>query len=371
MHKQCDVLILTAKFGSGHMSASEAIKEHIHAGDKDLDVRVLDFYEVTNPFLYKSMYKGYEMLVKKGYHLYNRYYYKKNDSETIRLMEGVSAVSLERLNRLMAQLKPKVVVSTFPVCASYVAAYKSSYDTELKTITCITDVLDHDEWIYSGTDMYFVASEDVKQRLVGKGIKRESIIITGIPVRKTFTERKSRMDLRCLYGYKHRDRLILMMGGGLGLLPEDVTFYKDMLLMDESVKLIVVTGNNTTLYKKLTRLRLPRLKVLRFTHKVSDYMSMSDILVGKAGGITLFESIACKIPMIVFKPVLGHEIHNCEFIETEGIGVVTREYEELKQQVRKLLYNSKYRAKLRTELERLGETVAFSYTGTKVLHLIK
>lgn len=342
MHKTCDVLILTAKFGRGHVSVSEAIREHVQLNDNALVVEMVDFYEIINPYFYKSMYKGYEMLIKKGHHIYNMYYYRKNESDGLLVMDAVTKSNLNRLKKKMAQLKPKVIVSTFPVCASYMDAYKKSEDPSVKTVTCITDVLENNEWINETTDTYFVASEAMKQHLVGKGIKRERIIVTGIPVRNAFTKSKSKIDLRHLYGFSRSEKIILMMGGGLGLLPEDEVFYKTLLSEDKNLKVVVVTGNNHLLYKKLSKLEEPRLKILKYTKHIAAYMTMADVLVSKAGGITLFEAIASEIPMVVYKPILGQEMGNCAFVEQHHIGAVTYDNDALIEEVMKLLYNKAY-----------------------------
>ncbi len=64
------VLILTAKFGMGHLSASKAIKEDMLKFNKEADIKVVDFYEYSMPFLAKYIYKGFSLLIKYGKEAY-------------------------------------------------------------------------------------------------------------------------------------------------------------------------------------------------------------------------------------------------------------------------------------------------------------
>ncbi len=299
------------------------------------------------------------------------YYHRKNESDALKQMDTVSRSNMNRLVKRIGAIKPKLVISTFPICAGYMSKYKKLYDSKIMTATCITDIIDNSEWLYEGTDVYFVATEEIQDALRSKGgVDKSNILVTGIPVKSRFLKLQLKRQLRTRYGYEKRDKIILMMGGGLGLLPDDESFYKSISRSVDNAEVIVITGNNKSLYQKLNKMGLTNLKVLKFTHDVADYMQMSDLLIGKAGGgITLFESIACKIPLIVYKPVLGQELGNCNFIEDKGIGFVTHSEEALQSRIIHIVENSEMSSYLKHRIHHLKESMDMDGLSRRVIGL--
>lgn len=63
------------------------------------------------------------------------------------------------------------------------------------------------------------------------------------------------------------------------------------------------------------------IKVLPFTNKVPELMSISDLVITKPGGLTTSESLASSLPMIIINPIPGQEEQNARFLEYEGAGI--------------------------------------------------
>ena len=117
-------------------------------------------------------------------------------------------------------------------------------------------------------------------------------------------------------GKKH----ILIMGGGLGILPESNEFYEE--LNDSGhIRVTVITGKNQEIYKKLHG-KYENIEVIGYTNKVYRYMQEADVVISKPGGITLFETIHAGTPLLVFEPFLQQEINNTGFIVGRGIGMI-------------------------------------------------
>ncbi|NMA83217.1 MAG: hypothetical protein GX962_05065 [Epulopiscium sp.] len=74
MEDNVDILILTASFGVGHLSASLGIKEHISKINPSISIEVVDVFQRTMPRFSKIMYEGYDILVKRNQKLYNYFY---------------------------------------------------------------------------------------------------------------------------------------------------------------------------------------------------------------------------------------------------------------------------------------------------------
>ena len=58
------ILILTAKFGAGHVSAAKAIKEYLLEKDDNINVVIEDFIGASMPKINGTMVKLYEKNTK-------------------------------------------------------------------------------------------------------------------------------------------------------------------------------------------------------------------------------------------------------------------------------------------------------------------
>ena len=79
------------------------------------------------------------------------------------------------------------------------------------------------------------------------------------------------------------------------------------------------------------------MKVTGFVDNVYEYMEISDILISKSGGITVSESLAKDIPMVIISPILGQETGNCNFLLKNKAAVKVNRLEELKGALEELL----------------------------------
>ena len=78
-------------------------------------------------------------------------------------------------------------------------------------------------------------------------------------------------------------------------------------------------------------------KVFFFINNVDDYMHASDLIVTKPGGLTTSESIACALPMVVFKAYPGQEEQNAALLVENDIGVIMESSEVAAETVGSLL----------------------------------
>lgn len=303
-----NILILTGRFGMGHIKAAEAIKEQIEKENPGSNVVTVDFIEYMFPAISKGIYKGFNFLVSRCSGLYNAINKAagKNSGVPMKL------TFTRRIDRLIDTYQADAIVVAFPVCSQYISSYKRMRRSNIPLYTYITDITAHEEWIAPGTDKYFVGDITTKNALLSKGVSEDKIVISGIPVRQCFYRD---------YQEKNASRKeILIMGGGLGLLPSSEDFLQKLIKRDD-ISLTVITGKNEKLRKDLAA-KFPQAEVIGYTDKVHEYMQRADLLITKAGGITTFEAIAAKTPLYVIKPFLEQEYGNAKYIEGHNIGRV-------------------------------------------------
>ena len=62
-------------------------------------------------------------------------------------------------------------------------------------------------------------------------------------------------------------------------------------------------------------------RILGFVDNVYEYMEIADLLISKSGGITVSESLAKELPLLVIAPIMGQETRNSDFLIKHGAAI--------------------------------------------------
>ncbi len=306
------VLILSGAFGMGHNAVATAIRQEINGAGGNNDVAVVDLIQYIYPERSKILYNMFNIVAAKYHGVYN---FINKSFEKVNPMDRVPTEAINGVDQLLKEQQPDMIICTLPLCAKIISDYKKKTGSQIPMATCITDISTHKAWFTEGSDIYFVPTLSVKEKMVSKGMDGDKIYVTGIPVREEFLH-----DCREDALPKTGQREILIMGGGLGLLP-DIDGLLESIGDRENTHVTIITGNNKKAYDNLHG-KYEGVEVVGFTHRVSDYMRRADLLISKAGGITVFEALATETPLLVLKPFLEQEQRNARYIEKMGLGKV-------------------------------------------------
>src|SRR5665647_2882748 len=66
-----NILILTGRFGMGHVSASNAIKQEICESFPNTNINIVDFVDYVLPSIKEAIYKSFNFVVSKWPKLFN------------------------------------------------------------------------------------------------------------------------------------------------------------------------------------------------------------------------------------------------------------------------------------------------------------
>lgn len=337
------VLILTANFGNGHKSVSKAIEQHLLEQNCPYQITITDFVDASIPEMNIPMVKYYEFQTKHFPIAYNTYYYYKKYINSKYDKSYKIYLENNKLEQYIKDENPDLIISTFPHASACVSKFKELKSFNKKLITVITDVVVSNEWIHEHTDLYFVPAQCIKDKLITtKKIPENKIVVTGVPVDNRFNINKPK---------KFDNKIkMLFMGGGRGLFDTSASFFYwlDSFISKNSdlIEASIITGTNIELYNKFSTIKpLKNISVYGFVSDMPSKLKEHNILVTKAGGATLFESINSGIPVIVKKPDIGQEIANAKFINKEKIGLVYSKERDLKRII-KNIKNGNYAEKL-------------------------
>lgn len=315
-----DALILSCGTGGGHNSACEAIRQELAArGHRAVTL---------NPYLLKgkktaeTIDNTYIGLVQKlpaafgvVYRLGNAYRRLPVPSPVYYINRGMVPL-LESFLRehhfdaiVTTHLFPAEILTNMRRCGiSMPVTYYVATD-----YTCIPFTEETD------CDYYVIPSEALKEEFVSSGIPEERILPLGIPVERQFREKIRQDEARKHLGLDTEMKYILIAGGSIGagqieqIVPLLLDHYQD------SVRLIIVCGNNHTLYQHLERNYQNRCILLGYTPQMAEYMCACDLFVSKPGGLSSTEAAVAGVPLVHITPIPGCETRNMAFFEKHGL----------------------------------------------------
>lgn len=315
------ILLLSEGFGSGHTQAAHAISVGIRRLSSSVRTRVLELGAFQHPTMSSWIFSAYRKAITSQPKLYGLIYKKQYSKSLNRL----SSLALHRLfynatEEIIRQLKPDLIVCTHMFPSIVVARLKRA-GLEVPLVTVITDYDAHGTWINPDVNHYLVSTEDVKEKLLLKGVEPESIVVTGMPVHPDFWQPSDPDAIRAELALKDMPT-VLFMGGGWGLFSSEELIYQ-AAAHKEQVQLIFVLGNNDKFREQLAldpRLIHPNIHIMGYTKEIGKLMDVSDLLITKPGGMTCSEGLAKGIPMLFYNPIPGQEEENCQYFVDNGYG---------------------------------------------------
>lgn len=342
-HKKCDVLIFSADFGTGHHQVSSALKTAIEQRRPSWKVDIYNFFNYIDPLLDRVLKFGYLQMIKHFSYGYEWFYETTRDIEPdSKWQRFLNGMGQYKLLNLIKKCSPKVIICTFPTPAGVVSQLKRKGKIDIPLVTVITDVTVHSQWIHPNVDAYIVAAETVKERLIERGIPQDKIFALGIPLRPQFE--RTIIDPRIWkeYNLDPNRFTLLIMGGGKGLMPGIDTICSKLSRLSLPLQVVVITGTNKLLAKKLETIsessNIP-IHVLEYVEDVASLMKISQLLLSKAGGVTVFEALASELPMLLYKPLPGHEMCNVEYLIENKTAFIANDEDEAVDHIKKVLEN--------------------------------
>jgi processive 1,2-diacylglycerol beta-glucosyltransferase len=87
-------------------------------------------------------------------------------------------------------------------------------------------------------------------------------------------------------------------------------------------------------------------------------MKISDLFIGKPGGLTTSEALACGLPMCVVSPIPGQEERNSDHLLEKGIAIKVNELTTFAWKVDRLLDDPQRLLSMRQNANALGRSNA-------------
>lgn len=343
------VMIFYASYGGGHLSAARSIKENIETNYKDVEVMLVDCMYYVNKFFDKVTTTAYSEMAKKIPQTWGKVYWHAQSGPIAQISTTSNKLLSKKLNTLLKNFNPELIISTHPFASTMCAYLKKQGKLNAKIATVLTDYAPHDQWIVFNeyVDYYFVSHEGMKMQLHEKGIPKEKIYATGIPLSNKFLLKYDKSQILQSFGLSPNKKTVLFFGGGEFGLGKTQTFniFKSFVKCHENIQIVAISGKNQKMKESFENLvtdlgKQDSVKILEFTDKVPQLMSISDLVVTKPGGLTTTESLASGLPIVVINPIPGQEEENAEYLVNHNTAIWLKKDDNVEEIINNLLSDS-------------------------------
>ncbi|HXG14691.1 MAG TPA: glycosyltransferase [Calidithermus sp.] len=349
------VLILTASYGSGHNAAARSLALALEDAGARVDV-VDHFRELVHPAFDRASRALYAWVLRRAPQAWGLAYALgdrlRSDSP---LVFGASRLGRRRLALRLAALRPDAVVTVHATPAVAMSALAAEGHRLPPHTTVVTDFVAHSQWIAPRVDRYCVAAEEVRHDFIARGIPADRIVVTGVPVRPEFERPADRAAARAAHGLPLDRPVVLAMAGARGSFGRLAAVARALTRVRHPLAGLIVAGEDERLVRRLRRLvGSAPVSVVGWVHDIPDLMAAADLLVTKAGGMTLAEAMAAGLPLVIFGSLPGQEQRNERFAARQGIALVARSGRDLTAVIEQALADRSLLKHLRERLHLLG-----------------
>ena len=324
------VLILSGN--EGHLSLAQTITQLLNKNS--FATHIIDPISSSVFKIYGPFYRYVPFLFKIPY--------KIGDLETIqKAVKFYMETKLDKqVKNLIKDHQPDLIVSTYFLNNFAIAKILDYQKNSIPFLNVVAN-----PWTINPLEFLDKAGlnlvYDERSRKIGTdyGFRKEIISPIGWLVRPDFYKLQNTEQIRKNLGFANHIFTLLICGGSEGtnmilkVLPAFLTINKPLQVM-------VVCGANKTLFKALTafkkvvkRLNQSRfnqwknlaflnIKILSFTDKLPEFMSIADLVVGKAGPNLLFETVASQKTFMAICHISGQEDGNLDLIRKKNLGWV-------------------------------------------------
>ena len=359
-----NILIFYASYGGGHLNAAKAINEYIKKHYKDVHVELIDCMKYVNKTIEKVTTKAYNQMAKKAPWAWGRIYSDSQKGPLAHITSRSNKIMAIKLLRLLREKQPDLIISTHPFGSQMCSYLKRKGKIHAKIATIMTDFAPHDQWLVGSdfTDYYFVAHDKMKKYLVRKGVDKDCIFPTGIPLSSKFLKSYDKEKILKELNLKSGKKTILFFGGGeFGLgKTRTVEIFEGFVRYCKDMQIIAIAGKNEKMKLAFDKIvsnykRQNSIIVFEYTSQVPEFMSVSDLVVTKPGGLTTTESLASHLPMVVINPIPGQEEKNAKFLVKNGIAIWIKKEDNIEESLKNLFSDPEKLETMKENTEKLAK----------------
>jgi UDP-N-acetylglucosamine:LPS N-acetylglucosamine transferase len=351
------ILIISSDTGGGHRSAAQTLSDGLSKfwTGESVAVRIIKAAEESHHITDKLV-NVYNWILQNKQHWMKYIYWAIN-----RYRPEESGFFL---NRCIVYLKdqiekwcPHIVVSVHPMTQHIFARILKELNLadQIPLVTVVTDPCYGfwKGWACDDVSLYLVANVEARQQLIDYGITPAKIKISGMPVHPKFHElnEKDAQKARQAFGLDAEKFTVFVNAGwiGGGNIPQ---IFRELVRGELDVQAIFLAGKNEELRKEAEELaktaKFP-IKVIGYSDEIEKLMQSANVMISKLGGLTTFEALACRLPIIAdaITPPMPQEAGTVNLIAKRGAGILLKKASDIVPTIQNLVSDSKKYAEMK------------------------
>ena len=285
-------------------------------------------------------------------------------------------LSYFKARRIVKQFKPNVVIGT--------GGYASGPIMMAATHYGIPSVI-QEQNSYAGLTNKQIADKVQKICVAYPGMEKyfpkEKIVVTGNPVRKDILDLESKREAALnQYGFNANENTLLILGGSLGArtINESILSGLDKLI-DAKVQVIWQTGKAYIegVKAQTDNKDLRKIRIFDFVKQMDLAYGAADVVVARAGALSISELCLAKIPSILVpSPNVAedHQTKNAMSLVNENAAIMIKDSEAKERLVNEaliLLYDAPQCKRLSENISKLAKPNAAVEIVEEIEKLIK
>lgn len=344
------ILIISSDTGGGHRSAAQALAVGLQRfwHGESVAVKIIKAVEESHHIteklvgVYNWVLRNRQGWMKYLYWAVNRFRPETREFFHKRCV-GYVRDSFEKWC-------PHIVVSVHPLTQHVFGRIlrELNLTSQIPLVTVVTDPCYGfwRGWACDDVSLYLVASEEARQQLLDYGVAAEKIKISGLPLHPKFCEVDETVaqNARRAFGLDPNKFTVFVNAGwiGGGNIP---AIFRELVRGELDVQAIFLAGKNEDLRKEAEELakhaKFP-VKVIGYSDEIEKLMQSANVMVSKLGGLTTFEALACRLPIIADATTepMPQEAGTVRLIEKRGAGILLRKSGDIVPLVRSLIGDS-------------------------------
>ena len=349
------ILIISSDTGGGHRSAAAALVEGVNRfwNGQSAIVRVVKAVEESHRITGRLV-GVYNWVLRNKQHWMKYLYWAMNRFRP-ETREFFHRRCIGFVRDLFEKWCPHVIVSVHPLTQHLFGRVLRELGLQ-NTVPLVTVVTDPcygfwKGWACDDVTLYLVANEDARQQLIDYGVSADKIKISGMPVHPKFhfADEKDARAARTAYNLDPEKFTIFVNAGfvGGGNIPQ---IFRELVRGELDVQAIFLAGKNEELRKEAEeiakRAKFP-VRVIGYSDEIEKLMQSANVMISKLGGLTTFEALACRLPIIAdaTTPPMPQEAGTVNLIKLRGAGVLLEKATDIVPMIQNLLADkNKYEA---------------------------
>lgn len=355
------VLILSASAGTGHVRAAQALEKVFVTDPRVAAVKHVDALDFTTAIFREFYSTLYMKLVRNAPDVLGWVYQASDEpwkGDEMRLQ--IDRLNTRPLVKMIREFDPQITVCTHFMPAGIIAHLIAKGELATHHSVVVTDLDCHAMWLSRVFHRYFVAIDETKAHLEAIGLPADRITVSGIPIDPIFAQPIDRAAVRAEFGLDVKKPTLLLSAGALGVGPTELVVGR-LLKLRTDAQTIVICGKSEELRERILAkvgANNPHFQLLGYTDRMHDLMKISDLFIGKPGGLTTSEALACGLPMAIISPIPGQEERNTDHLLEEGAAIKFNELTTIPFKIDRLLADPTRLEKMRKNARRFSHANA-------------